>query len=100
MPLARTTDPVTSHEAGASVKNITATQQAILDIFTSHSIALTDESLVSIYKRGTAHGLPYASESGIRSRRAELVKLGKLCDTGLRIKLYSGRNAILWGLAK
>lgn len=100
MPFARTTDPETSHEAAASVKNLTATQDAILALFTSTSVALTDESLVALYHRARSHGAPYASDSGIRSRRAELVRLGKLRDTGLKIKLASGRNAILWGVAK
>jgi hypothetical protein len=39
---------------------------------------------------------PRASESGIRSRRAELVAQGLVVDTGGRVKLPSGRWATLW----
>jgi hypothetical protein len=42
---------------------------------------------------------PRASESGIRSRRAELVDRGLVVDTGRRIRLESGRYAIVWGRA-
>lgn len=99
MPHARTTDPVTSHEAAASVKNLTATQEVIMEIFRKTAVALTDESLVLLYYRERAHGAPYSSESGIRSRRAELTQIGKLRDSGNRSKTITGRNAILWELA-
>jgi len=99
MPHARTTDPVTSHEAAESVKNLTATQEEVLRIIRVWK-SINDVELVAQYKRLTPiYGLPAASESGIRSRRAELVKSGKVIDSGDREKLPSGRNAILWTLA-
>lgn len=99
MPYARLTDPTTSHDAAASVENVTATQKFILTLFSI--MPLTDEDLVHIYQQQIRMGaderdVPRASESGIRSRRAELVKKGLIVDSGLRQRLTSGRNAIVW----
>jgi len=94
MPFARKTDPTTSHEAAAQVDNLTATKQAILKALNHPR---TDVDLISAYKN--LSGAPVASESGIRSRRAELVTAGLVLDTGLRAKLPSGRNAIVWARA-
>jgi hypothetical protein len=53
---------------------------------------MTDVDLVEILKpRGF-------SPSGIRTRRSELVRLGKVVDTKKRAVLASGRKATLWGL--
>lgn len=100
MPQARTTDPVTSHEAAASVRNLTATQQVILDLFKRADRPMTDNQLIGWYFWAISNiEAPHASDSGIRSRRAELTRAGKLRDSGLRAKLPSGRNAIVWELA-
>jgi hypothetical protein len=101
MPRARNTDPKTSHEAAASVKNLTRTQEYIMLLFKAKCELMTDEQLVAWYRWAEANMLaPTASESGIRSRRAELVREGYLFDSGSREKLKSGRNAIVWGVAK
>lgn len=94
MPHARHTDPHTSHEAAAQVDNLTATKQAILKALNHPR---TDVDLISAYQ--SLYGAPRASESGIRSRRAELVAAGLVQDTGERIKLASGRRAIVWAKA-
>lgn len=94
MAHARKTDPTTSHDAGRSVKDITSTQAFILKALRK---PLTDVALVNAY-RGYKTA-PQASESGIRSRRSELVAQGLVVDTGNRIKLPSGRNAIVWSVA-
>lgn len=91
MATARKTDPQTSHDAAKSVKNITETQKAILRLLAK---PITDVDLVKLYKKTPT--APKASESGIRSRRAELVELGLVKDTGARTKLSSGRYAIVW----
>lgn len=94
MPHARTTDPKTSHDAAKSVSNINKTQQAILEMLEWGT--KTDGDIIrAIYQR---YG-QIASESGIRSRRSELVALGKVIDSGDRVKLPSGRNAIVWQAA-
>jgi hypothetical protein len=100
MPHARTTDPATSHDAAASVNNVTKTQNRILDLLAT---PMTDQKLVEEYQWwsvGNTDYVPAASESGIRSRRAELVSKGLVVDTGDRTLLRSGRRAIVWGVAK
>jgi hypothetical protein len=97
MPVARTTDPQTSHDAARSVENITETQNAILTLLT---FPLTDEELIdAFYNMADVAGWKTASPSGIRSRRAELVAKGFIKDSGERRKLSSGRNAIVWSVA-
>ena len=94
MPYARKTDPGTSFIAARSVQNISPTQQGILNLLIE---GMTDESLVNVYT-GLAKGgyVPMASESGIRSRRAELVKQGLVVDTGERATMTTGRLATVW----
>lgn len=100
MPHARLTDPETSHEAADSVRNLTLTKKAIISIFEKYN-ALTDDHLQIAYRALVSGGdAPRASESGIRSRRAELVAAGILEDSGHRIALEFGRSAILWTLTK
>jgi hypothetical protein len=94
MPRARKTDPSTSHEAAASVKDLTETKKVILRLLKKGK--KTDVDLVEAFYRTSTL---YASESGIRSRRAELVEAGLVEDSGLRVRLRSGRNAILWKVA-
>lgn len=102
MALARTTDPETSHEAAQSVGDTTETQQRILDIFYDFPLGLTDHELQALYRHRSERSTKYplASESGIRSRRSELVAAGKLEDSGSRNKLPSGRKAIVWRIAR
>jgi hypothetical protein len=38
----------------------------------------------------------HQSSSGIRTRRSELSGIGAVKDTGDRIKMPSGRNAVVW----
>ena len=91
---ARRTDPVTSHLAADSVDNVTATQAYILRCLKRPR---NDSQLVQAYKAYKT--APRASESGIRSRRAELVDRGLVVDTGRRVRLDSGRYSIVWGLS-
>lgn len=95
MPFARRTDPTTSHEAAESVQNLTETQKFILKALVRPR---TDVELVEAYRAFKL--APRASESGIRSRRAELVQAGVVVDSGDRTKLPSGRMATVWRLAE
>lgn len=93
---ARVDDPVTSHEAAASVTHITATKEVILLLLKKPA---TDVELVDRYKN--AHELdpvsvPRASESGIRSRRAELANAGLVVETGQFGRTPAGRKATIW----
>jgi hypothetical protein len=91
---ARRTDPETSHEAAESVENSWTTRQHIWRLLTN---PMTDVELVEVYSELVRAGIaPRASESGIRSRRSELVAVDKVQDSGDRVKLPSGRRAIVW----
>jgi hypothetical protein len=90
MPNARTTDPETSHEAAMSVTNITPLKQEILQRLMT---PMTDTDL---YQLLTISSRLIVTESGVRSRRAELVQAGLVRDTGERVKLATGRRAIVW----
>lgn len=94
VPRARREDPETSHEAAGSVRNLTAVQSAILMILRAAGPG-TDEEIARAY---LSLDRPPCSPSGLRSRRAELVRLGKVEDSGERVKLETGRNAIVWRL--
>ena len=92
---ARKTDPATSREAAQSVNGITKLQTLIISLFKANIGGIHDEDLVLLF-----HGWqPPFSQSGIRSRRAELVRKGLIEDSGKRVKTASGRNAIVWRLA-
>jgi hypothetical protein len=91
MPRARNTDPITSHLAAESVENITLTQEYVLRALRRPR---NDSQLIEAYR--SYKTAPKASESGIRSRRAELVALGKVDDSGKRVKMPSGRSSIVW----
>jgi len=91
MPSARKTDPATSHDAAASVQDLNATR---LHILRALNRPRTDPEILEAYRNMKTS--PLASESGVRSRRSELVTLGYVKDSGLRKTLPSGRQAIVW----
>jgi hypothetical protein len=108
---ARTTDSDTSQEAAASIaaENIRRSQTAILAVLRQCG-PMTDVDLVKVYESsatstsddrlwviGYPEGrVPQQSQSGIRTRRDELVKQDQVRNSGERRKLPSGRNAIVW----
>lgn len=69
----RTGDPGTSRDAAASVR-MTANRSAVLHLMLRMRGPWTDEDLIKAYC--AQEGMPRQSESGIRSRRAELARLG------------------------
>ena len=91
MPFARTHDRATSHEAAQSVTNVTATQQAILNALV---LPMSDDALIRFIR---LTGLA-VSESGVRSRRAELVGLGLVKSVGIT-KSATGRSMNVWAKA-
>jgi hypothetical protein len=96
----RKTDPQTSVEAAASVKDLPTTQERVLKIFQVRG-PMNDEALADIWEYLVRHGkYPLISDSGLRSRRAELVARGLLEDSGRRVKMRSGRNSIVWQVVK
>lgn len=94
MANARTTDPQTSHDAVAQVNTrpLTDKQRAIARVFRGCG-AMSDYELVLQYNRYVKEmDLPMQSDSGIRTRRAELVKAGVLVLHG-RTTLPNGNKA-------
>ena len=92
---ARRTDPETSHAAAASMTSdkLAAQRALVYDALKRHG-PMTDTDIlrtVQLYfdKR-------HESPSGLRTRRSELVRMGLVEDTGGRMRLDSGRKAIVW----
>ncbi len=85
---ARATDPATSKAAAASVTRIRESQETILYLLKTCG-PMSDES---IYARVSAGMSP----SGARTRRSELVTMGRVKDSGRREKTKAGRQTIVW----
>lgn len=95
--VARSTDPETSHAAAASVGDLRLSQASVLRFLTAFG-PMSDELLCTIYdKFWRQYEYPQQSPSGIRSRRAELVRLGLVVDTGEKVEMTTGRMAKVWG---
>jgi hypothetical protein len=98
MPNARLTDPETSHQAAKSVSKLKEMYDTMLIAFESLG-PMNDDQLIRLWRVGVNElGWREASESGIRSRRSELVAQGKLEDSGRRVQMKSGRMSIVWSI--
>lgn len=96
-PRARSTDPETSHDAAMSVQGITELQARIYDLLREHG-PMTDVDLIARYR--SRHDWPAATDSGIRTRRHELVELRQVVKIGVACERGKGGRAhTLWGLA-
>lgn len=95
---ARATDPGTSHAAAASVSETGAGKLRARVHFLLQTIGpMHDVKLCDAYhERERILGWPSATDSGIRTRRSELVTAGHVADTGDRVRLETGRHAIVW----
>jgi hypothetical protein len=94
---ARRTDPATSHQAAASVK-MGDTHNRILTILADGGA--TDEELYAVWQvKVLDQGWPRVSQSGVRSRRSELVRKGKVVDSGEKGRTVAGRACTIWRLA-
>lgn len=92
----RTNHPITSHEADAKVKNVSATKKAILKVLSRKPLA--DTAIYYEYQKLVlSNKAPMASESGVRARRSELVTDGFVEAVGFS-KTVFGRRCIVWGL--
>lgn len=111
-PVARRTDPDTSHAAAKSVRpetirgvhrwwmnHLASYRGRELEQLTFMGLPcgydVTDEGAFGIYSANT--DMP-CSESGFRTRRSELVRSGFVADTGKRFEISTGRLAIAWCL--
>jgi len=99
-PVARHTDPPTSHAAAASaVPAAGAIRGHVLEALrlagkSTRLRGLTDDELLAEFARRSWPGTP----SGIRTRRRELVDAEppQVIDTGITRKTATGRHAIVW----
>jgi hypothetical protein len=87
-------DPETSLAAAESVTKITVKQTAVLMMLRESGPA-TDEEISRRYVGGGLLLTPQ-SESGLRTRRSELVRRGLVRNSGERRRLVSGRMATVW----
>jgi len=83
-------------ERSLNKKTIEVVRQNIYMILKSKP--MVDWDMIDKYR--TRKRAPKASTSGLRSRRAELVRMGLVKDSGKRIKLRSGRYSIVWEAVK
>ena len=86
---ARRSDPDTSKEAAHQLGDLRKSQLKVLAAFRQYG-RMTHQVLCRV--------LPDMSHSGTRSRCAELVERGFVKDSEERVKLPSGRLAIVWEL--
>ncbi|CAB4218087.1 hypothetical protein UFOVP1608_5 [uncultured Caudovirales phage] len=97
--VARPSDPVTSHEAAASIGDLTLTQRRVLEVLERYGPATDEEINRYYFHLAQVFDWNAVSPSGLRSRRAELVATGKVKDSGERGTTKSGRSTVSWALA-
>lgn len=99
---ARSSDPQTSHDAARSLTPETLRESQLAVLLCVALGPATDEQLVARYNRYRETMLwPRQSASGLRSRRAELVRCDPpmVRDSGERQMFASGRKGIVWEIA-
>lgn len=90
---ARRTDPETSHAAAAHAsRSLTESQKQVLEMFDRYD-AMTDVELVLAYD---SSDLPTQADSGIRTRRRELVDFGLVENSGRKKVVTHHDPAIIW----
>jgi hypothetical protein len=94
-PVARNSDPETSHEAASSVVKVRERQLAVQRLLRDVG-PMTDEQIVATYATRPEATSLKQSPSGLRTRRAECVELGLVEWTGERRTMTTGRAARVW----
>lgn len=98
-PLARNTDPGTSHAAAKAIDtdSVTRQQAAILSILREHPGGLTDRELtVKYFARAADRDWPITELDSVRKRRSQLTSKGKVITTEFRRDERTHRDAALW----
>ena len=86
--LSRSTDPWTSFEAAESIEPIAGRQRReVYWTLAKYPDGLTDDALARL--------LPEYVPSGVRTRRVELQRMGRVVEAGVG-RTRSGRKALLW----
>jgi hypothetical protein len=88
---ARNTDPITSHEAAASLSDVTEIQRFVLK---SLNRPRTDKQIVEAYNSFKLAPI-VSDDSTIRSRRNELAKAGLIRNSG-KFDVSGPRRQIIW----
>ncbi|AEQ21086.1 hypothetical protein E3_1690 [Rhodococcus phage E3] len=94
MPATRNSDPNTSHEAEKSVR-IGPSRKDVYRTFFKYG-PMTDAELLQAYRLPSEVLVPQ-SDSGLRSRRAELVAQGMLEARGITANA-TGRKVTIWAI--
>jgi hypothetical protein len=98
LPVARATDPPTAHEAGRHATRpvkLRAAHAAVLTLYRMHGPMADHELIAKAHRSSLADARQ--SDSGLRSRRKELVAAGLV--QAIRHSLTpSGRKTIVWGV--
>jgi hypothetical protein len=94
---ARHTDPSTSHAAAKSLPSDTLrrSQMAVLSVLCDCG-PMDDKHLVREYPWHPVFKTLPQSDSGLRTRRKELVAQGLVEDSGMKVESSSGRQMIVW----
>lgn len=92
-PVARRTDPATSHRAAQSVHHSDRTRERVYQLLADLG-PMTDEEIFAAYAQ--THAPEIASPSGLRTRRSELVTQGRVMDSTERRPTAAGRDSIVW----
>lgn len=83
-----------------SVAPARVSQQHVLTAAESFLLDFTDVELIRTYEAIARTGqLPEQSQSGIRTRRKELVDMGKIRDSGKKIEV-NGRQHTRWEIVR
>ena len=98
-PLARPSDPLTSHRAVPGRPRRSEQKQAILWLL-EHVGPMTDHELTWQYEKARArHGWPATQRDSVRKRRAELKSAGRVVNTG-EVSGFPGMPAsTVWAIA-
>jgi hypothetical protein len=102
-PQARVNDPVTSHDAAKKADRGTSRlQDCLMILFRTKVVGLTDDELIELYRVRSqpcdSDTWPVKSPQRIRSARADLVKAGKLKDSGQKRTSALGNPSVVWEL--
>lgn len=98
-PLARPTDPQTSHDAVPARVKREEQKRAILTLLNECG-PMTDHELTWQYSsQRSRRGWPATQNDSVRKRRAELLREGRVVDTG-RVSGFAGsRASTVWAAA-